>query len=82
MPELSDRAIRFQLAGLARISAKFETIMQDHPLPAIRVMADTAPKDLCSRLDAVYASSGWPLIAPENLARAARENEYGGLERV
>lgn len=45
-------------------------VPQDHPLRAIRVMADTALKDLDERLAGMYAALGRPSIAPERLLRA------------
>jgi transposase len=45
-------------------------VPQDHPLRAIRTMADTALKQLSAGFDALYASSGRPSIAPERLLRA------------
>jgi transposase len=42
----------------------------DHPLRALRVMADAALKQLGSAFDAMYAGSGRPSIAPEKLLRA------------
>lgn len=43
---------------------------KDHPLRAIRVMADAALTELGPRLDALYATGGRPSIAPERLLRA------------
>jgi len=45
-------------------------VPREHPLRAIRVMADTALKELGPRFEAIYASSGRPSIAPERLLRA------------
>jgi transposase len=45
-------------------------VPREHPLQAIRVMADTALKELGPRFEAIYASSGRPSIAPERLLRA------------
>jgi transposase len=45
-------------------------VPKDHPLRAIRVMVDTALKELCPRLDGLYARGGRPSIAPERLLRA------------
>jgi transposase len=39
-------------------------VPKDHPLRAIRVMVDTALKQLRPRLDALYAAGGCPSIAP------------------
>jgi transposase len=45
-------------------------VPKDHPLRAIRMMADTALKDLDKRFDDIYAALGRPSIAPERLLRA------------
>lgn len=45
-------------------------VPKDHPLRAIRAMADAALKDLDKRFDAMYAAQGRPSIAPERLLRA------------
>jgi len=45
-------------------------VPKDHPLRAIRVMADAALKELGPCFDTIYANSGRPSIAPEKLLRA------------
>jgi transposase len=45
-------------------------VPKDHPLRAIRAMADTALKALDQRFAAMYAALGRPSIAPERLLRA------------
>src|SRR5712692_5570362 len=45
-------------------------VPEDHPLRALRVLADAALKQLGSAFDAMYAGSGRPSIAPEKLLRA------------
>src|SRR5215471_15535069 len=45
-------------------------VPKDHPLRAVRAMADAALKDLNQRFDAMYAAQGRPSIAPERLLRA------------
>jgi hypothetical protein len=45
-------------------------VSKDHPLRATQVMVDAALKESSWRFDAVYASSGRPSIAPEELPRA------------
>jgi transposase len=45
-------------------------VPREHPLRAVRVMADAALKELGPRFGAIYASSGRPSIAPERLLRA------------
>jgi transposase len=44
-------------------------VPRDHPLRAIRTMADTALSELSARLDRMYAVDGRPSIAPEKLLR-------------
>jgi transposase len=51
------------------ISAE-QRVPTDHPLRAIRVMADAALRELGPRFEALYASNGRPSIAPEKLLRA------------
>src|SRR5712692_7237610 len=45
-------------------------VPEDHPVRALRVMADAALKQLGPGFDAIYARSGRPSIAPEKLLRA------------
>jgi transposase len=45
-------------------------VPRDHPLRAIRTMADTALSELSAGLDRMYAVDGRPSIAPEKLLRA------------
>jgi transposase len=45
-------------------------VPRDHPLRAIRTMADTALSELSANLDRMYAVDGRPSIAPEKLLRA------------
>jgi transposase len=47
-----------------------ERVPRDHPLRAIRSLADAALARLSSRFDALYAGGGRPSIAPEMLLRA------------
>jgi transposase len=58
-----------QSAMFSYISAE-RRVPQDHPLRAIRAMADAALKRLEPSLDALYASNGRPSIPPEKLLRA------------
>ena len=58
-----------QSAMFSYISAE-RRVPKDHPLRAIRAMADVALKQLSAGFDAIYASSGRPSIAPERLLRA------------
>ena len=45
-------------------------VPKDHPLRAIRRIADAAPSSLSERFDALYAKEGRPSVAPEKLLRA------------
>ncbi len=47
-----------------------QRVRKDHPLRAIRAMADQALANLSDRFDAMYATSGRPSIPPEKLLRA------------
>src|SRR3954454_12066182 len=45
-------------------------VRADHPLRAIRAMADEALKNMSERFDTMYAKTGRPSIPPEKLLRA------------
>jgi transposase len=45
-------------------------VRADHPLRAIRVMADLALRTMSARFDEMYSKTGRPSIAPEKLLRA------------
>ena len=62
-------AVSEQSSMFSYISAE-RRVPKDHPLRAIRAMADTALRDLDQRFDAMYATLGRPSIAPERLLRA------------
>ena len=47
-----------------------QRVRQDHPLRAIRAMADLALSSMTERFDAMYAKTGRPSIPPEKLLRA------------
>jgi transposase len=47
-----------------------QRVRQDHPLRAIRAMADLALWSMSERFDAMYAKTGRPSIPPEKLLRA------------
>jgi transposase len=47
-----------------------QRVRQDHPLRAVRAMADLALRNMSARFDAMYAKTGRPSIAPEKLLRA------------
>src|ERR1700720_2058882 len=58
-----------QSSMFSYISAE-QRVPKDHPLRALRVMADAALAQLGPAFDAIYARSGRPSIAPEKLLRA------------
>jgi transposase len=58
-----------QSSMFSYISAE-QRVPKDHPLRAIRAMADTALKALDQRFAGMYAALGRPSIAPERLLRA------------
>jgi transposase len=58
-----------QSSMFSYISAE-RRVPKDHPLRAVRAMADAALEDLDQRFDAMYAAQGRPSIAPERLLRA------------
>src|SRR5260370_9404811 len=45
-------------------------VRKDHPLRAIRTMADQALENMSRRFDRMYANTGRPSIPPEKLLRA------------
>ena len=47
-----------------------ERVRADHPLRAIRGMADAALRNMSERFDTMYAKTGRPSIPPEKLLRA------------
>jgi transposase len=47
-----------------------QRVRQDHPLRAIRAMADLALWNMSARFDEMYANTGRPSIPPEKLLRA------------
>jgi transposase len=47
-----------------------QRVRKNHPLRAIRAMADQALKNMSNRFDAMYAQTGRPSIPPEKLLRA------------
>jgi transposase len=64
------RGVDSQQSGMFSYISAEQRVPQDHPLRAIRVMAEAALKETSWRFAAVYARSGRPSIAPEKLLRA------------
>src|SRR5438270_773826 len=64
------RGVDYQQSGMFSYISAEQRVPQDHPLRAIRVMAEAALKETSWRFAAVYARSGRPSIAPEKLLRA------------
>jgi transposase len=58
-----------QSSMFSYISAE-RRVPRDHPLRAIRIMADTALRALDERFEQIYAVLGRPSIPPERLMRA------------
>jgi len=57
-----------QSSMFSYISAE-RRVPEDHPLRAIRIMADAALRDLDERFEQIYAALGRPSIPPERLMR-------------
>jgi transposase len=64
------RGIDHQQAGMYSYLSPEARVRADHPLRAIRVMADLGLKQMSERFDAMYAKTGRPSIPPEKLLRA------------
>ena len=64
------RGTDHQQSGMFSYISAERRVPKDHPLRAIRVMADAALKELGACFDTIYANSGRPSIAPEKLLRA------------
>jgi transposase len=59
-----------QQAGMFSYLSPESRVRKDHPLRAIRIMADQALEQMSPLFDALYATTGRPSIAPEKLLRA------------
>src|SRR5947209_18116702 len=59
-----------QQADLLSYLSPEERVRQDHPLRAIRVMADEALWNMSEGFEAMYSWTGRPSMAPEKLLRA------------
>src|ERR1700674_3876070 len=64
------RGADHQQADMYSYLSPEERVKPDHPLRAIRSMADRALANMSERFDAMYAKTGRPSIAPEKLLRA------------
>jgi transposase len=64
------RGIDHQQADMYSYLSPEERVRKDHPLRAVRTMADEALKNMSARFDAMYSSTGRPSIPPEKLLRA------------
>jgi len=64
------RGIDHQQADMYSYVSPEARVRADHPLRAIREMADEALKNMTERFEAMYAKTGRPSIPPEKLLRA------------
>src|SRR5215831_2833463 len=64
------RGTDFEQSGMFSYISAERRVPKDHPLRAIRTMADVALRQLSKGFDALYAASGRPSIRPERLLRA------------
>jgi transposase len=64
------RGIDHQQADMYSYVSPETRVRADHPLRAIRKMADEALKNMTERFEAMYAKTGRPSIPPEKLLRA------------
>jgi transposase len=64
------RGIDHQQADMYSYISPETRVRADHPLRAIRALADEALKNMSERFDAMYAKVGRPSIPPEKLLRA------------
>jgi transposase len=64
------RGIDHQQADMYSYVSPEARVREDHPLRAVRKMADEALKNMTNRFEAMYARTGRPSIPPEKLLRA------------
>lgn len=64
------RGIDHQQSEMYSFLSPEARVRPDHPLRAIRAMADEALKNMSVRFDGMYAKTGRPSIPPEKLLRA------------
>jgi transposase len=60
----------YQQADMFSYLSPEQRVRPDHPLRAIRAMADLALSSMSARFDGMYAKTGRPSIPPEKLLRA------------
>lgn len=65
--------------GLFSYVSLEKRVPSDHPLRAIKVLADEALAGLSGRFDALYSRTGRPSIAPEMLLRASLLQAFFGV---
>src|ERR1043165_4025178 len=64
------RGVDHQQADMYSYLSPEQRVRENHPLRAIRAMADQALESMSKRFDAMYAKTGRPSIPPEKLLRA------------
>ncbi|MGH9632441.1 MAG: transposase, partial [Bryobacteraceae bacterium] len=64
------RGVDHQQADMYSYLSPEARVRGDHPLRAIRAMADQALANMSVRFDSMYAKTGRPSIPPEKLLRA------------
>src|SRR3954452_14725725 len=64
------RGVDHQQADMFSYLSPEQRVRLDHPLRAIRAMADEALRNMSERFDAMYSRTGRPSIPPEKLLRA------------
>src|SRR5438309_1447594 len=64
------RGVDHQQADMYSYLSPEARVREDHPLRAIRAMADQALANMSARFDEMYAKTGRPSIPPEKLLRA------------
>ena len=63
------RGVDHQQADMYSYLSPEARVRADHPLRAIRTMADQALSNMTERFDGMYAKTGRPSIPPEKLLR-------------
>ena len=73
------RGVDHQQSGMFSYISAERRVPKDHPLRAIRVMADEALWNMSERFEAMYSRTGRPSIAPEKLLRAMLLQAFYGV---